>query len=84
MIVKFLRYLIKINNIHALISRDGDKSIVVEWWRKRGDKISIDFYPLWQVNKFVLYRKLSSSNSLYKYTEIELPWIMIYYMDFYE
>jgi penicillin-binding protein-related factor A (putative recombinase) len=82
MIVRFLRYLIKINKIHASVNRDEDRSIIFEWWRKRGDKISIDFYPLWELDKFILYTKLKSSNPLYKYTEIELPWIMIYYMDF--
>ena len=84
MIIYCLRKLVKLLRLNAAINRDYDDSIIFELWRKKGDKLSIDFYPLWQLDKFVFYRKLKSSNDSYKYIETELPWLLIYYMNFYD
>ena len=84
MIIYCLRKVVKLLRLNALVNRDYDKSIVFELWLKKGKKISIDFYPLWKLEDFKLYRKTKNGNKHYDYVSFELPWIYLAYMDFYE
>ena len=84
MIIYSLRKLAKLLKLNTVINRDYDKSIVFELWLKQGKKISIDFYPLWKLEDFTLYRKTKNGDQYYTYTGLDLPWIHLAFMNFYD
>lgn len=80
--INIIRKILKLFNIPATINRSFDGSVCIEYWflDDRNRKLSIDLIPLFPISNFVLYRKLKGECMLYKYIEIDLPWIYIYYM----
>lgn len=56
MTVQALRLLVKLFRIDALVNRDKfNTPIEFEWRLKNGKRLSIDFYPLWDISSFISY-----------------------------
>lgn len=83
MTISILRKLVKLFKLNALVNKEYDDSILIEYWFKNNDKLSIYFLPL-LLSKFVLYKKYKQRGSIYNSIEIELLWIYINYIYYYE